>query len=115
VLHDSPLFEGRVPHVLSMARIRGIDLGSLRMPRAVAETQQADIDAAIGQLAKRGLITTGDLRAQLCNAHDCPLEHNGWPLYFDDNHLGREGSLVASPALDRCFQGLLPRTPDLHK
>ena len=112
VLHDNPLFDGPVSHDLAMARIRGIDPDLLRLPRSVADTQQSDVDAAIDHLADRGLITAVDLRTELCNEQFCPVEHDGWPLYFDDNHLSREGSLVASPALARCFQGILPRTPN---
>ena len=104
VLHDSPLYDGRVPHILAMTRIRGRDPDSLRLPRSVAEAQQPDIDTAIDHLAARGLIIAVDLRAALCDTQFCPLEHDGWPLYFDDHHLAREGSLVASPALARCFQ-----------
>ena len=108
VLHDNPLFDGSVPHELAIARIRGIDRDSLRLPRSVADAQQSDIDAIIDHLAERGRITAVDLRAELCDAQFCALEHDGWPLYFDDHHLTREGSRVASPALARCFQGILP-------
>jgi peptidoglycan/LPS O-acetylase OafA/YrhL len=103
VVHDSPLLDGRVPHVLAMARIHRIAPDSLRLPRSVADAQQADIDTAIDHLAARGLITAVDLRSQLCNSQFCPLEKNGWPLYFDNNHFAREGARVASPALSECL------------
>jgi len=105
VVQDAPLMPNRVPHALSMAIIRGADASSFRLSRADAEAQQRDIDGAIEALAHRGVLTSVNTRALLCAGEYCEMQRNGWPLFFDSNHVSRRGAELLTDTLAACFHG----------
>ncbi len=92
-----------VPDVLARLAMAGRPLDSFMRPASLYWTRnQRTIAALDGLRSTRGLVRIRPA-VRLCDQNECRIEHEGNPLYLDDDHLSRYGAEQLTPLLAAAF------------
>ncbi len=106
IVKDVPEYDVLVPKkLINVARLGG-DVAKVGMPLARHLARQGFVSSVIDALAGPRVHVI-DPTPFLCEPADfCRVEHNGWSLYKDDDHLSPHGAQLIEPAFDGLFAGL---------
>jgi peptidoglycan/LPS O-acetylase OafA/YrhL len=102
VLGPVPEVDYIVPDTLAALRYRGITR-DIAPSRAQFFARQRFVLLTIGKAQKRFGFGAIYPHTMLCDARRCPVEANGQPLYFDNNHLSTFGAKRLAPLFDSAF------------
>ncbi|MCM5705709.1 acyltransferase family protein [Larsenimonas salina] len=99
VIEDTPFFERDVPRVMALKRLLDDSSDQVRIPRDEYEAQMAHTRSVYRRAQNRCDITLVSPAKALCNERYCYGESDGHALFFDNNHLSREGAAKLKPLL----------------
>ncbi len=88
-----------VPRALYLKSLGFAKDFEVRQGQAEFEVVQKNTLLVLRDLASRPGVSLALPHLALCNAGWCAVEQNGYPLYFDDNHLSTHGANLVAAAL----------------
>lgn len=104
-----PAFAYSPPYALTMARLRNIDEGFLRLSRAAALAQFHNMEPTVRAFARaHASVAVADPKDALCPKDNCLYAVDGRSLYYDSNHLSPYGARYVAGALESCFRPVRP-------
>ncbi|MEG3149067.1 acyltransferase family protein [Sphingomonas sp. ZT3P38] len=104
---DAPFAE---PRRLAKAQLLGV-MRRIEPRRAEYLRRDHDFRAIAAELEQRGLIGVIDPAQKLCGPLTCRITDQGYPLYFDGNHLSGHGAALVAPLFDPALRPPIPASP----
>lgn len=104
VVLDVPQLKYPGSHALMMAQRRRIADDFLTVKRTDAQRPVQRMEGDVRSLAQAGALRFADPKAALCPGEDCLYKANGRSLYFDNDHISRDGAEYVRQELESCFE-----------
>jgi peptidoglycan/LPS O-acetylase OafA/YrhL len=103
IVKEVPMERFDVPSALAEHIMLHRPAGQLWTTKSQHEARQQYLTDVFNAAQADGKITIVDLASALCSKQQCIVEREGVPLYRDNHHLNRTGSLFVKSILDPFF------------
>ena len=113
-MQDVPSATVAEPRALAKAHLLGVT-ATLEPNLAAYLQRDAGFRAMTSDLQKRGLIEVIDPALRLCGLRSCRVTADGYPLYYDSNHLNMRGALFVAPIFEPMMRFLAAPPPATDK
>ncbi len=92
-----------VPQAMARAKMRGIEK-RVEISRSEYNDRHSFIVSLMYEAKKKCGVEILDPLPYLCDSEACYGDKNGWPIYFDDDHLSESGNKLLVPMFKSIFE-----------